>query len=416
MISLRTTWLILVPLLLSCEGVTKIKQGVWGFGEVPVALSDRRRCVTDWDFNAKTILGRIGDDICIWNLSDGKLLSRSHRSTDLLHRGFLWELLSPDGKQAICSYYSGSLRDTPAAPPSPFSDVYNVEDGKMFCSLQGACRAAYSSDGRFIAVFLQQDLEPFHFQGQILDTRTCKVLGNFQLPNTAPDIGSLIFDPASGSILFTGCYPSRAIIFAVPAGKETASSSLPGRVIYSRFISGEREVFVSDGINIWSGKTTSPLKTFNFGGHDFAQDFVTGDGRHTLGIGKGVIQLYDIDNGQIISRTMPRPKTSYPDNEYYSILVSPDDRTCALCVESTVDQTASLYFFSVDNLRPLAHVNLKGGRAPIGFSRDGRQFLVGGPAFSLYDANTGRIMRTVKLEDLSVPPPPWCRLILGSNL
>ena len=130
--------------------------------------------------------------------------------------------------------------------------------------------------------------------------------------------------------------------------------------------------------------------------------------------GHGKLQVWDLPTGKLNTRTFP---SLYGPDQWTSLLVSPDDKSCAIYNVDRVKGKGTLFLYKTSDLTLLGRIALDASHVPIGFSTDGKQLLIAGPSFSWYDARKGQKVKSFKLEGWSFRKDmTWCKLISGSNL
>jgi hypothetical protein len=371
-----------------------------------VPIQDKRRAVIDWDFDERQIMGHLGTDICFWDVSSGKLLhkvptSPTERGFEREDYAFQWNDLSPNGLQGVTSFYTGPESEESLPRQEPSCLIWDTVKGLKVCALSRQTHAVYSPDGKLLATFVKRGTGPSPYDAQIFDASTLKVLGHFML-GTLPERSSLQFSPSNKFILWTMTVPGLDL-YECPSGSKVTGTqlSVSAPPSYSRFINGDDQiaaVSMKGDISLWQNKQ-APAKKLDFQDRNVIEQYVTKDGLKALAIGPGLVQLRNLHDGQVFQAQVPFSYTTpHRGNSYSNLLVSPTDQTCALYQENTINKTGTVTFFSMTDLTQLGQVDVGGARAPIGFSRDGRVFLVGGPECSAYDASSGKLIRIFTLE------------------
>ena len=407
-----------------------------------------RRSVTDWDFNDRVIVGRDGPDVCLWSVTDGRLLKRHRRALllnstgnsgtgKLLNRKFsnvrnnlqdlyIWNDLSPSGRFVASSVYQRAA-DAPVSTSDAFCVVWDLrKNGQKICTLQQETLGAFSPDDKLFATFHQQRHGASPYDARLFNTATFLNTAHLRLPGVAPDSSTLDFSPSGESILFSsqgvqkhGSSLSYTLaLYDAVSGKQNSLTESPFCPVFSRFIHGGSQVAWIGfwaGISLWDYDLHGPnVTTLKPKDSTLSQRYITLDGGQVLGVGHGKLQVWDLPTGKLNTRTFP---SLYGPDQWTSLLVSPDDKSCAIYNVDRVKGKGTLFLYKTSDLTLLGRIALDASHVPIGFSTDGKQLLIAGPSFSWYDARKGQKVKSFKLEGWSFRKDmTWCKLISGSNL
>jgi WD40 repeat protein len=195
------------PKILFCLAL--VLSGVLTAGMADSTLStvghNRWRPVPDWDYDGKRILGHIGNDVCLWDASNGRLLK-----TFVGHGEQIFALeFSPDGKYALSSSWlvpgeiPGISKDTSVR-------LWYLASGKQVFSLEGQIVAGFSPDSNHILTYSELRPNTDRYDAAMWNTSDGRLLFQAPLePYYSPRFSSLQFCPDGRSFL---CFQSGTVV------------------------------------------------------------------------------------------------------------------------------------------------------------------------------------------------------------
>ncbi len=350
----------------------------------------------DWDYDGKQILGRIGQDICLWDAKTGKLRHRMKGHGEMIHA----VQISPDGKLALSSSWK------PQGPMLPYDSkdtrtiLWDLSTGREKGSFEDQVGGAFRPDSQRFVTFSERKEKEGRFDAAVWETSTGRRLVHANLGDLHcnPYWGSLYFSTDSKQIVRLE-RQSGGLIFDAENGRKLGQFS--GR--FSRSIR-----YIPDGTIASSFKKDFRLTNFQTGEtilsepHDLKSYWRvvwTHDGKKAVPIPYKEIPLkiWDLKTGKIIEGDKNGP---YP---HRSVIVSPDNRRLAIMSGGAYVDTGfvppEMRLYDMDTGKQIVRIEIAEWGMLLGFSPDGKAFLVGGSEFVIYNSEDGKRVRSFKLLD-----------------
>ena len=326
-----------------------------------------------WDYNGQQILGRLGHDVCLWDIKTGKLLQQMKG-----HQEQIWTVqFGPTGQIALSSSW---------ASPGPIgyeskdtrTILWDLTTGQELHSLKGQVAGEFSPDGKRMVTFSQRPGKLSWFDAAVWEVDTGRLRVNVKLDDEHGDPywGSLYFSPDGRRVVRNTT--SATFIYNADDGREIArintkmshSSRYTSRGKFVSFDSKKFELFDT-------AESDQATKSIEHGlGPNGSHDAVwTHDGSKVVAVptGEEVIEIWDIESGE---KTIGAKVGPYPKQVAF---VSPDNGR--LAVEwggaNQVDPEFGLYDMSTG--KEVARIKLAEQTHLLGFAPDSKTLLVGCP-------------------------------------
>ena len=361
-----------------------------------------------WDYNGQQILGRLGHDVCLWDIKTGELLQQMKE-----HQEQIWSVqFGSAGQHALSSSW---------ASPGPIgyqskdtrTILWNLTKGQELHSLKGQVAGEFSPDGKRLVTFSQRPGKLSRFDAAVWEVDTGRLLVNVKLDdeNEDPYWGSLHFSLDGRRVVRNTT--SATFIYSAGDGHEIAriNTKMSHRSRYTshgKFVSFDSKKFELFD----TAKTDQVIKSTEHGlgpvgGHNAVW---THDGSKVVAVPtrEEVIEIWDVKSGEktIGAKVGPYPKQV--------AIISPDNDR--LAVEwggaNQVEPEFGLYDMSTG--KEVARIKLAGQTHLLGFAPDSKTLLVGCPdrlrssddqekpaslaEFSIYDAKDGKKINSVNLQ------------------
>jgi WD40 repeat protein len=335
---------------------------------------NRWRPVPDWDYDGKRILGHIGNDVCLWDASNGRLLK-----TFVGHGEQIFALqFSPDGKYALSSSWL-----IPGEVPSISKDtsvrLWDLAGGKQVYSLEGQVVAGFSPDSQHILTYSELGPNTYRFEAAVWNTSDGRLLFKAPLePYCSPMFSSLQFSPDGRSYV---CFEARNVVLR-DASNGREIRRFRTTAFCFRFVAPDTILAIgSDEAAVWDLTTGRIVRRVKAPSGDADS---TSDGRKIVGAWPRMMTV-EVETGRVAGGPAPDSGSL----GIYVSLLSPDDKIFAIeWNETGMSGTAEL--FDVNSCQKLTQVNLGDWGHLIGFSPDGATFLSGGSSFVVYSSKTGK--------------------------
>jgi WD40 repeat protein len=359
---------------------------------------------SDWDYDGRRILGHIDNDVCLWDAETGHLLRRfvGHRERIDSVR------FSPNGKYALSSsWINGGPVCSLHLPQFHSKDtsvrLWDLRSGRELWRLEGQIAGSLSPDGNRLLTFSLLNATDPDCGGAdsviIWDLASGRRL--FSINNFGKLAGTWTFSPDGRSLL--GLDGRNAILYDARNGSEinrmrgvesfTFSNRDTSLAISTAqsfdildSITGElkHQVPVVNGIHWTAGASWS---------QDASRVVAVVAGRSSArSESKCDINVWTVGTGQIA-----RQLVCDPANYFRSVLLSPDSQRLLISwgggsVEHNRSITSEFDLFDLDSGKNLTQTRNSG--VVLGFSPDGKTFLVGGQAFIVYSSTGGKPLFT----------------------
>lgn len=376
------------------------------------------RPTRSWDYDGARILGHIGNDICLWDATTGKLL---HRMKGHNERIYVVQF-SPDGHHALSSSWIGSGPTLPGVKSKDTSTIlWNLGIGRKRDVFRDEVAGEFSPDGKRFSTFTQRlDKHEATYEytnpetgevrrhkstvpvnrfdnAAVWETHTGRQLVKANLDEySGPGRDTLHFSPDGRNFVKLG--GTTVVLYETDDGREIArigaGNTFSGRSECQYTSAGtlafvDREKFRV--IDIKSGRAVYSLPHGLKRVSGFAW---THDGSKVAVIGRDeAIQIWDIVSGKVMAEAEKGPYG------LQAAVVSPDDRRLAIIWSGSERDEQALSLYDINSGKELTGAKLPELAGMIGFSPDSKTLLIGGSEFVIFDAGSGEKIRTLKLLD-----------------
>jgi WD40 repeat protein len=354
-----------------------------------------------WDYDGKRILGHVGDIVCLWEATSGKLIHKMEG-----HKEHIFGVqFSPDGRHGLSSSWV-----------SPGGRMYKSKDtrtilwdlttGNDQMTFPDQVAGEFSPDGERIVTFsLRPDQLLSSFDAIVWDAfqgrQLCKTtLGDY----SSPPFDALHFSSDGRS--FAHITPAAFELYDANTGRETGKIvARDGTRLYTS--NGELALFDSKKAVLMSPKTGQVAKSVPHHLGALTQlpaggAVWTHDGSRVATVGGGEkIQVLDIATGKVSIGAESGP---YP---LHTFIVSPDNSRLAIEWGGANNVEPGVGIFNMTTGNEIARIKVAEWGHMIGFAPDSRTLLVGGSEFVIYDTDNGKKIRSLKLLDDVSFAPDW---------
>jgi WD40 repeat protein len=321
----------------------------------------------DWDYDGKQILGHLGNDVCLWNASNGRLIWRlkghEEQITSLQlsrKRDFALSASSDDFRGDLprrASFKDASVR------------VWDLRNGKEILKLVGERKGASSPDGRQILTlrWAQNRNEAIATTEEISSGR--KIV-EVHLPKEAYPVTYWRIRFSPDGTQFCVDATREAFLYDSKSGSQIGRHRF---AINSYSLNGDDCGFL--------------------GSHDVAGFF---DDHWMSQIRDFAKSKRVLDERFLTQMDIPVESERAP----WKVTVAPDLKRLAIdwATDRQPSMTTSLY--ETAPFREIATIGNLGFSPLIGFSTDEKTMLFGGAAFCVYSAATGELVRKINLEGI----------------
>ncbi len=350
-----------------------------------------------WDYDGKRILGHVGEKICLWDATTGKLLRKmkGHKERIFILR------FSPDGRHALSSSWMGPGPMVEYKSKDTRTILWDLETGSNKADFPNQVAGEFSPDGKRIVTFSARPGDLGSFDAVVWDAFLERALAKVELAKSSgPRWDTLHFSPDGrrfahfGNGAFLLYNSGKAVLFDAADGRSIGKGAAPG---------GDGHRYTSTGALASFGKEKATLTDIESGHvvqnvpHDLGQpqfSIWTHDGSKAVWLRGGKdLKILDIASGKIVTGAECGP---YP---LRAAVVSPDNRRLAVQWGGANDVAPGLGLYDMGTGKEIARIKLAEWGHIIGFSPDSKTLLVGGSEFEIYDSENGKKVRGLKLLD-----------------
>jgi WD40 repeat protein len=322
----------------------------------------------DWDYDGKQVFGHLGNDVCLWNASNGRLIWRLKGHEEQITS----VQLSPKRDFALSASSDDFHGDLPRR--SPFKDtsvrVWDLRNGKEILKLVGERKGALSPDGRQILTlrWAQNRNEAIATTEEISSGR--KIV-EVHLPKEAYPVTYWRIRFSPDGTQFCVDATREAFLYDSKSGSQIGRHRF---AINSYTLNGDGCGFLRS--------------------HDVAGFF---DGQGKSEVWNFKTNKSTPDEGLLTESEFP---TESSKRAPWKVTVAPDLKRLAIewATDGQPSMTTSLY--ETAPFREIATIGNLGFSPLIGFSTDEKTMLFGGAAFCVYSAATGELVRKINLEGI----------------
>lgn len=324
-------------------------------------------------------LATAGEDgmLRLWDADSGQLLRAMPG-----HVGRVLSLaFSPDGRRIVSGGYDCRLR------------LWDAESGQVLRSMQAptglVLGVAFSPDGRHVASGIVDGML------RLWDADAGQVLR--EMSGHGKPVHSVAFSP-DGRCLASGGGDGTVRLWNAATGQALQVFQGHEGWVHSVAFSPDGRRIASGGrgsprsgegsLRLWDVATGQALRVLH---HEHAVHGLaySADGRRLAsGSEDGAVHLWDADSGQTVSAMTGHKGT------VRGLAFSPDGRQLA-----SADGEGGLRLLTADSAQSRWHVTgHQGWMSCLAFSQDGRQVVGGGEVLSLWDADSGRLVRMASAQ------------------
>src|SRR5262245_2260427 len=130
-----------------------------------------------WDYDGKRILGHVGETICSWDATTGKLLRKmeAHKERLFVVR------FSPDGRHALSSSWMGPGPMVEYKSKDTRTILWDLETGGIKASFRDQVAGEFSPDGQRIVTFSARPGDLVSFDAVVWDAFPGRAIAKVEL-------------------------------------------------------------------------------------------------------------------------------------------------------------------------------------------------------------------------------------------
>jgi WD40 repeat protein len=362
--------------------------------------SNAGRPRADWDYDGKRILGHIGHEVYAWDARSGRVLHKFVGHGERIDS----VRLSLDGEHAVSSsWIDGGELCKMHLPQLHSKDtsvrLWSLRTGKEIWKLEGQIFGDLSSDGKRLLTYSRLELADPDCEGS-------RVVVMWDVP-TGRKLFIVHRESAGGTLAFSRdgrrflCLSGQTgVLFDAENGREI--HEIPHVISFSFYgQGGNLAVSTLEGFEIWdsiTGQRTHQAPVSNRVTWDGVTWNENGVRASKLGSSKESpchITLWDVASGKVANRFSCPPDAVYSQ----SVLISPDSEWILISWGDTTGANnryipPELGRFNLENGKELTQTR---SGVVLGFSPDGKTFLVGGRTFIVYGTDSGEPLASFDL-------------------
>ena len=352
----------------------------------------QRRPIPNWDYDGKRIVGNMGNDICLWDASNGRLLKKLVGNAEQI----VFVQFSPDGKYALSS--SGTVPEDQVVLNSNFhiiskdtsTRIWDLHTGKQLQCWMGQISAGFDPSGKHIITYLEAGKGSNRLEAAISETLTGRLISKSLLdPYFYPiNRGFFEFSPDGRSYLI---FDGDLVLCSASSGQEISRIRNVGERF--RFIGSNSIVIFSTEAIVWDFQTNRIVQRIKAPSKGANPGDSTSDGRKFIGVWPRMTTV-DVETGSVTEGAAPG---SGAEPRIMVRLVSPDNKRYAIEFQNKDGDPEMAELFNVDSCQKMATIDLGDGGHIIAFSPDGSTLLTGGSSFRVYASKDGKLLHEFKL-------------------
>jgi WD40 repeat protein len=368
------------------------------------------RPLPGWDYDGKHILGHIGHDVYLWDAQTGNILQRF-----LGHKERIDSVqFSPDGRYILSGSWQDGGEVCFAHLPELHSKdtsvrLWNLKDGREIWKLEGQVGGRFSPDGKRLLTFSLLGAADPDCAGGDVDVAMWDVASGRRIFLVRAHMtlrGTLAFSPNGRT--FYASWGQNLVLYDARNGHEIgriARSKTDAVVAVSFYGSDGAIVTINPaGFNVWDS-TLQPvlqprpinIKSPGYGviwSHSGNQAISMSQTR-TLGVGCAFV-TWIVNSGKVVNTIPCSPQA----NVFEALLMSPDNQhLVASWRGGTVGDEyilSGISIYDLDGKTP--PIEIKNADLLLGLSPDGKTFLTGKSAFTVYSTTSGEVITTLHLQ------------------
>jgi len=366
--------------------------------KLPLFTQSIERPNRTWDYDGKHILGHVGEKICLWDATTGKLIRKLRG-----HKERLFTLrLSPDGMHALSSSWMAPGPMVAYTSKDTRTIVWNLASGSDIADFPEQVAGEFSTDGKRLVTFSKRPGATTSFDASVWDIFNSREITKLKLDDdSGPDWDAVHFSPDGrrfahiehGAFLLYN-YGS-AVLFDASNGQKI------GEKVTAR-PDGSGHRFTSTGALASWGKAKATVTDAESGRvvqsavHDLGMidSIWTHDGSRVAALRGGKeLKILDLATGKMTTGDSLGPY------HFGRAVVSPDNRRLAVEWGGSNDVEPGVGLYDMGTGKEIARIKLATWGHVIGFAPDSDTLLIGGSEFVIYDAENGKRLRSHKLLD-----------------
>ncbi len=349
-----------------------------------------------WDYDGNRILGYVDNKVCLWDATTGKVLDKWRT-----HKEHIFTVqFSPDGDRVLTCWWMG---------PGPISYkskdtrtiIWSLKPGFDMVVLYDQVAGEFSPDGKRVVTFTARPGELSSFDATVWEVKPKREIIKVVLDKYAdPEWDALHFSPDGRTFALVkhGAFrPYNDCEVVLYDAKDSGEIGRSGRKDGGhRFTStGALASFGGEAAVLTDATSGKELASVKHGLKSAWGALWTHDGKRVAALptDESEIKILDISSGKIAVGAKCGP---YP---LASAMVSPDSNTLAIEWGGANKVEPGLGLYDMITGKEIARIKLAEWGHIIGFAPDSKTFLVGGSEFVIYDAETGKKIRALKLLD-----------------
>ena len=350
-----------------------------------------------WDYDGERILGHVGEKICLWDATTGKLLRKlKGHDEDIFAVRF-----SPDGEHALSSSWRGTGDMFEYKSKDTRTIVWNLETGRYLAHFLDQVGGEFSPDGKRIVTFSKRPGDLVWFDAVVWDAYQGRALAKVKLTEkSSPTSDTLHFSPDGRRFAHVGMgatlrfNSSTAVLFDAADGRGIGKGAAPGWGGHRYTSTGALALLDKEKATLTDIESGRVVQSVPHDLGDAQYSIWTHDGSKVAWLHGGKdIKICDIGSGKIVTGAKCGP------DPLHTAIVSPDNRRLAVEWGGANRVEPGLGIYDMGTGQEIARIKLAQSGHVVGFSPDGKTLLVGGSEFEIYDSENGNKVRGLKLLD-----------------